>query len=480
MTPVKMAICGILSSSFGSRAAWRSSVPFVTFVVALGLFVDTLNYSLVISVFPFRLEYLGYQDVSILVGWLLFIYSGSLVLATPVVAMISESLKTRRSIMIAGLFSLLTFQVTLMFSNTFWLMCVGRFFEGISSSVVMTTGLALICDVTPEKDVGSQMGMVMASVPLGTLIGPPVGGALYERMGYKAPFVFGIIFTAVDLVGRVLVDDRRSGSQSSEATIDQVELGREENLEAPPQDPSALEVVPPSADKEQEPQPQLSTPKVFWRLTTSIRPFMAYLVVFCCSLAFLTVDTTLALHTQTVWGLDSTKAGLVFLAAIIPTLISSPLAGWLSDRIGPEWVAALFLFAGIPWWGALTKQFSLVFFVVSFALENFFIGAVVSPLSVELANVTRKMPGIGFAHTYGLFNIVFGIGNTVGSVVGGQIYGHVYNGWSTICYGNIGIIAACLLGVMAYTGETPILQYWIRRKGVADTTESTSQIATQS
>ncbi|KAF9240378.1 major facilitator superfamily domain-containing protein, partial [Melanogaster broomeanus] len=319
---------------------------------------------------------------------------------------------------------LLACQFILMFSNTFWLMCIGRFFEGISSSVVMTAGLAI--DVGPSfalscsastRVSSPQMGMVMASVPLGTLIGPPVGGALYGRLGYKAPFVFGIIFTAVDLVGRVLVDDRRGGRQSPVSTVDQVELGREEKTEASPQDSSVSESAQAQStgEKEQEPvapQPQLPILKVFWRLTTSVRPFMSYFVVFCCSLAFLTVDTTLALHTQAVWGLNSTAAGLVFLAAVIPTLISSPLAGWLSDRIGPEKVAALFLFAGIPWWGALTKQFSLVFFVVSFAIENFFIGAVVSPLSVELANVTRDMPGIGFAHTFGVFNIVFGIGNT--------------------------------------------------------------------
>jgi hypothetical protein len=44
-----------------------------------GLFVDTLNYSLVLSVFPFRLEYLGYNNVSALNGWLLFIYVRSMV-----------------------------------------------------------------------------------------------------------------------------------------------------------------------------------------------------------------------------------------------------------------------------------------------------------------------------------------------------------------------------------------------------------------
>lgn len=170
--------------------------------------------------------------------------------------------------------------------------------------------------------------------------------------------------------------------------------------------------------------------------------------------AFLAVDVTIPLYTQEVWGLNSTKVGLVFIAAIVPTMIcrcrlsfiiqrsarnsinigfsflgtlpASPIAGYLSDKIGPEFVAAAFLMVGIPWWAALTKRFSLVFFVVSFAVESelsfflfqqtepvfqcfqsstrtnanastidLFIGAVVSPITTELAAVARAMDGIG-------------------------------------------------------------------------------------
>lgn len=41
------------------------------------------------------------------------------------------------------------------------------------------------------------------------LIGPPIGGALYTRFGYRAPFIFSEIFTVLDLVGRLLVIERK-------------------------------------------------------------------------------------------------------------------------------------------------------------------------------------------------------------------------------------------------------------------------------
>lgn len=41
------------------------------------------------------------------------------------------------------------------------------------------------------------------------LIGPPVGGALYSAFGYRAPFIFGIIVTVIDFVGRLLIIERK-------------------------------------------------------------------------------------------------------------------------------------------------------------------------------------------------------------------------------------------------------------------------------
>lgn len=41
------------------------------------------------------------------------------------------------------------------------------------------------------------------------LVGPPTAGALYERWGFRGPFIFGIIITCVDLVARLLIIERK-------------------------------------------------------------------------------------------------------------------------------------------------------------------------------------------------------------------------------------------------------------------------------
>lgn len=39
--------------------------------------------------------------------------------------------------------------------------------------------------------------------------GPPVGGALYSRFGYRGPFVFSEVCILLDLVGRLLIIERK-------------------------------------------------------------------------------------------------------------------------------------------------------------------------------------------------------------------------------------------------------------------------------
>ena len=41
------------------------------------------------------------------------------------------------------------------------------------------------------------------------LAAPPLGGLLYDHLGFRAPFIFAIALTAVDFVGRLLVIERR-------------------------------------------------------------------------------------------------------------------------------------------------------------------------------------------------------------------------------------------------------------------------------
>jgi MFS family permease len=54
-----------------------------------------------------------------------------------------------------------------------------------------------------------QLGIAMSGMSIGLLVGPPLGGALYTRFGFRAPFICGIIMAVVDLIGRLLIIERK-------------------------------------------------------------------------------------------------------------------------------------------------------------------------------------------------------------------------------------------------------------------------------
>jgi DHA1 family solute carrier family 18 vesicular amine transporter 1/2 len=80
------------------------------------------------------------------------------------------------------------------------------------------------------------------------------------------------------------------------------------------------------------------------------------------------IEPALPLHMQAVWGYNSTKVGLVSIAATVPTIFASPLAGWLADRTGAERVTTASFLLTIPWLAVFVLPKSVVLFIVCYAL----------------------------------------------------------------------------------------------------------------
>ena len=49
---------------------------------------------------------------------------------------------------------------------------------------------------------------------------------------------------------------------------------------------------------------------------------------------------------------------------------ASPLAGWYTDRKGPEWACTLSSLLALPWFGLLVVRYNLAFFIAMFCLQS--------------------------------------------------------------------------------------------------------------
>nr|GAT57538.1 predicted protein [Mycena chlorophos] len=481
-------------------------------VVGVSIATDLLVYSIVLPVVPFRLETLGYTSVSALTGWLLFAFSGGLALCTIPAAMLSERYNNRRVPILLGLVLLIGSQIMFMEAPNFAVMCVARVIQGFASTAVWVVGLALLCDCTPEQFIGRQLGFAMAGMSIGFLVGPPLGGALYTRLGWRAPFIAGIIMSLFDLIGRLLIIERKDALQwgvdpaapptpattTSDAEKDDTEIGQPE-----------VPVVEAAASG---PVKHLSLVGVMARLGRSSRAVVCLILTFIFGIIYAAQEPTLTLHLQAVWGLDSAKVGIVYIASVVPGLFSSPISGYYTDRFGVEWISFICFLLATPWWGVMIVQRSLAVFITAFALGFFFVSAILSPLTAELAAVSRRIEGVGYGHIYGAFNLIYGVGTTVGPVIGGQvaffsvlynspspvaqiyahtsddghiygafnliygvgttvgpviggqIYAHTSDGWTIIMVISVVVLALSCLLSFVYIGDNPLVARLVKRR----------------
>ncbi|TFK57595.1 MFS general substrate transporter [Heliocybe sulcata] len=478
--------------------AWRSSIWFSTLVVGFGVCTDLIVYSVVIPVLPFRLEGLGYTGVSALVGYILFAYSGGLVISTPPIVMLCERYNTRQMPFVLGMLFLIGSQVLLMEAPTYWVMCLARIIQGVSSSVVWVVGLALLCENVPEEVVGRQLGLAMSGLSLGILVGPPVGGGLYNAFGYRGPFIFGIIISVIDLIGRLLIIERKDAllwgvdtAASQGKDVEQPPAGSDEKKEkrvetddtqkdaqirasqepddaGPSRADGQVDVPKSNTEGAQETQTaaelheagkkRISVFRVVGQLGRSPRALTAFIITIAYGLVYASQEPTIPLHLQAQWGYDSTKVGLVFIASVVPTLISSPIAGWLADKCGAEWVTAPMLILSIPWWLIVIINGHVALFIVAFAIQSLFTAGALAPITAELAAVARTFDEIGYAHVYGAFNLAYGVGSAVGPLIGGQIYDHTSRGWLAVCVLAAGLVLISAVLGFIYTGETSLLK----------------------
>ncbi|KAI9513136.1 MFS general substrate transporter [Russula earlei] len=431
---------------------------------------------------PFHLKALGYSGISVLAGYLLFAYWSSIMCEVyypgwaQVAYLLSSSYPHHRVIL-------------LMESGEYWVMAIARTLQGISAAAVWTAGLALVCDTVPEEKVGrytGYLGLAMSGLPLGQLIGPPVGGALYDRFGIRGPCLFAITIVSVDLVGRSLVIERRealawgfdpaasintSSRHPSVSPLDPpygtfaavkyfpIESESQgSDISLPEESSSSLDQGPGAYEAlifQTQPVP-ISLFQVIKGLCMSSRAVAAVVNSLVSGFLYSFQEPTLPVHLQRTWQLNPSQIGLIFLAAAPPAMLAPSIAGWFADHIGVEWVSFLCLLLAIPCWIAVTIRGNLSLFVAAFAFENLWTSAFVAPVTTELALVSRLIPGVGYAHVYGAFNVAVGIGASVGPVLSGEIFQRSSQGWTILNLIAVAIIIAASVVVAFFTGERPL------------------------
>lgn len=89
-----------------------------------------------------------------------------------------------------------------------------RMIQGMSGGFV-AVGMSLVMNVTPKKQLTWAMGVFQASMVMGVMFGPLVGGMIADTLGYRMPFVIFCALSFLCLVAVRLMVPKRIGLEQA-------------------------------------------------------------------------------------------------------------------------------------------------------------------------------------------------------------------------------------------------------------------------
>ncbi|KAJ3273045.1 hypothetical protein HDV01_004822 [Terramyces sp. JEL0728] len=243
------------------------------------------------------------------------------------------------------------------------------------------------------------MGNVMTANTLGNLIGPPLGGMLYDKFGTAAPFHVCAGVCLLDTCFRIFLPypslsfDYQFISEEGEHT------------------------------RLLEDQPANSKKSVgMLKLISNVQMIVTLLAIVVAEGVLTGIEPTLPLYLGTSFKLNTTSVGLLWTAISIPKMIACTLSGSLSDKYGRKAVTTLGLviFAVACPLVGLTDSIELLIC----ALVLFGIGAGISlvPGVPEMADIAKELGDNSFGTVYSLYNIASSTGMLLGPIAGSWVY----------------------------------------------------------
>jgi len=176
------------------RASRAVAVALVTFAT----FTDIVAYAVAIPVLPDLSRRLGASPTTI--GFLFASFGVTLVsVSIPAGALSDRS--GRKGPIVGGLVALAAAtQLFAVATSLPWLFAA-RLVQGAADAVTWVVGFALIADLYSPEERGRVAGIVMSGTSCAVMIGPSLGGWLYEVGGIRLPFTFVTALAIVAAIG---------------------------------------------------------------------------------------------------------------------------------------------------------------------------------------------------------------------------------------------------------------------------------------
>jgi DHA1 family tetracycline resistance protein-like MFS transporter len=369
-------------------------------VVFTIVFIDLVGFGIVLPLMPaFAVTY-GISPAAI--GVLVTSFSLLQLVVSPLWGALSDRIG-RRPVLLIGLAGSTASYVLFALAGGFWTLLASRIIAG-SMGATVGVAQAYVADITPPERRAQSLGILGAGFALGFILGPAIGGVLYQHGHSAAGFVAAALCGTNALAALLWLPETPQ------------HLSRRSSGRVP------------------------------------IRPLSAPLAAtFLLIAAFAVIHVSLPILAQQELKLDTQRIGMLFaFSGVISAIVQGGLVGRIAPRVGEARLALI---------GGLLMAVGLVLMPGSahvghlyFAIAFLSMGSAASNPAI-LAAVSRMTASNLQGSALGLMQTGQNLGRIVGPLVAGTLYGAI--GHAAPFYAGAGLAVAGAATTLFFPRRAP-------------------------
>ena len=337
----------------------------------------------------------------------------------------------RRRVFLAGVVLFAASSAFIGFSQSEAWLISGRALQAVGAALMMPATLSIITNTFPPHERGKAIGTWAGVSALALAIGPVFGGFLVENVSWQSIFFINLPVAAVAIVVTLFATHESKdetvlpridvqGTAAITLGLTALTLALVEANAWGWGSPRILALLALAvafltafaAIERRAPVPMVDF--AFFRARTFLG---SNVVAFIVSFSMLGMFFFLSIYMQRVLEFSPLEAGVRFLPTTLMVIVVAPIAGRLTDTIGPRplMTAGLALVAGsLLWQSFLTVDTGFGFLLPGFVAMGIGIALVMSPMSTAAMNaVDQSKAGVAS----GILSMSRMVGGTLGVAV---------------------------------------------------------------
>jgi len=349
------------------------------FILMINMFIAVASFGIIIPILPAYLKSIGQGGTA--AGLMIAIFAGAQLIMSPIGGKWADKYG-RRIMIIAGLSGLALSMFVFYLSDTVSILYISRVIGGVGAALLIPAIFAYVADITTMDQRAKGNSYISASMSLGIVIGPGIGGFLAEY-GLKMPLLISaIVGVAAVIFSTFLLKESK------------------------PEDSLVTETKP--------------EPMVKEIVQSFKKPYFIPLVItLVMSFGLMAYESVLGLFVDNQFGASPQDIALMVTATgIVSVIVQLFAVDWAVRRFGEANVLRIFL--GVAAFGFLLSiVVSSYTFFFAITMIIFLSTSILRPV---LTTLISKLAGKEQGFAMGMNNAYMSIGNVLGPLLAGLLY----------------------------------------------------------